>query len=404
MIMKSENLMLRLLNLGNDWKIKDIIVNKNFREIDIYIEYTASTGLCPTTQKECKIYDYGEERRIRHLDLFEYKTYLNLRVPRVKNGNQEVTTMKLDWAGNRVSYSYLFEAKVIEALSMSKNQTKTADFFKTTFDIVHGIMLRAIERGLLRRNLDGTKALSIDEKSFGNGQQYITILSDPVNKKVLDVVQGRKTDDALELLGWALSPSQLNNISFITMDMWKPFKTAANILVPGAEIIYDKFHITKYLNKAVDGTRKDEVKKRGELKGSKYIFLKNTENWTERQMVKFESIDGANLITSKAWQIKENFKGFYLQYTHKDCLAYFAKWYINTIGSGIKQMVKVADTLLNHLKGIVAAAVTGFTNSVAENLNSQIQVVKTVGRGFANPNAYRNAILFFQGKLNLMPL
>ena len=73
--------------------------------------------------------------------------------------------------------------------------------------------------------------------------------------------------------------------------MWKPFKAPANILVPEAEIIYDKSHITKDLNKAVDDTRKDEVKKRGELKGCKYIFLKNTENWTEQQMVKFESIN-----------------------------------------------------------------------------------------------------------------
>lgn len=53
--------------------------------------------------------------------------------------------------------------------------------------------------------------------------------------------------------------------------------------------------------------------------------------------------------------------------------------------------------------GINPAAITGYTNSIAENLNSQIQVIKTVGRGFANPNSYRNAILFFQGKLNLFP-
>ena len=121
-------------------------------------------------------------------------------------------------------------------------------------------------------------------------------------------------------------------------------------------------------------------------------------------MTKFESINSANLVTSKAWLLKENFKGFYLQYTNMACLNYFKEWYSDTIKSGIMNMVKVADTLLKHLDGIIPAAITGYTNSIAENLNSQIQVVKTVGRGFANPNAYRNAILFFQGKLNLFPL
>jgi len=402
--MRSKELILRLLNLGNNWKINDMVVNKNFKEIDIYIEYNSSVGICSKTQKECKIYDLGEERRIRHLDLFEYKTYLNVRIPRVKNDKSDITIMKLDWAGTRVSYSYLFETRVIEALLMSKNQTKTADFFNTTYDIIHGIMLRAIKRGLLKRNLDGTDVLSIDEKSFGNGQMYITILSDPINKKVLDIIQGRKIDDALELLGWTLSPSQLEKIKFVTMDMWKPFKTAVNILAPNADVIYDKFHISKYLNKAVDNTRKEEVKKTKELKGSKYIFLKNKEYWTQQQLTKFESINSANLVTSKAWLLKENFKGFYLQYTNMACLNYFKEWYSDTIKSGIMNMVKVADTLLKHLDGIIPAAITGYTNSIAENLNSQIQVVKTVGRGFANPNAYRNAILFFQGKLNLFPL
>ena len=402
--MKSKDFILRLLNLGNNWKVKEVLINENFKEIDIYIEYNSPVGLCSKTLKECKIYDYGESRRIRHLDLFEYKTYLNVRIPRVINDKSDVTIMKLEWADNRVSYSFLFETRIIQALLMSKNQTKTALFFDTSFDIIHGIMLRAIDRGLLKRTLDDTYVLSIDEKSFGNGQQYITILSDPINKKVLDVIQGRKTDNALELIGWTLSPSQLDNIDFITMDMWEPFKKAANILIPNVDIIYDKFHVSKYLNKAVDNTRKDEVKKHQELKGSKYIFLKNKENWTSQQVVKFESINNANLRTSKAWQLKENFKGFYLQDTVKACLNYFGEWYLDTIESGIKNMIKVADTLLKHLNGMIPAAITGYTNSVAENLNSQIQVVKTVGRGFANPNAYRNAILFFQGKLNLFPL
>ena len=188
------------------------------------------------------------------------------------------------------------------------------------------------------------------------------------------------------------------------MDMWVPFKNAVEELIPNARIIYDKFHVAKYLNKAVDDTRKEEVKKDSELKGTKYIFLKNKESWTQKQSAKFESINSANLVTAKAWQLKENFKGFYFQGTAKDCLNYFGEWYLDTINSGIKYMIKVADTLLKHLDGIIPAALTGYTNSVAENLNSQIQVVKTVGKGFANPNAYRNAILFFQGKLNLFPL
>lgn len=402
--MESKELLSRLLHFGEGWEIKEIIVNNDMKEIDVYIEYQKPTGLSSEEGIECAIYDYGEMRRIRHLDLFEYKTYIDVRIPRLINAKSEICTMKLGWVGSRVSYSYMFEHKVIKALILSKNQTKTAEYFDTSFDIIHGIMKRAVTRGLERRTLDGVHTLSLDEKSYNNGQKYMTILSDPMTKAVIDIIEGRKTEDVEELISWTLSPAQLSQISIVTMDMWKPYMKVAEALMPQADIVHDKFHTSNYLNNAVNDVRKEEVKNQEELKHTKYIFLKNKENWTEEQRFKFEEINQINALTAHAWQIKENFKGIYNQCNKQQCLLYFGKWYINVLNAGIKQMIKVADTMLSHLKGIVNSAVSEFTNSVAENLNSQIQVVKSVGHGFANVNGYRNSILFFQGKLSLFPL
>lgn len=402
--MESIELLQKILNFGEDWEIKEILINESFKEIDIFLKYSKSTGICPTTKKEGKIYDYGASRRFRHLDLFEYRTFINVRIPRVINDKSEVSTIELSWAGERVSFTYLFETKVIETLTMSKNQTKTALYLETTFDIVHGIMQRAVERGLKSRKLDDIHAIGLDEKSFKSGQNYITILSDPIKKRVIDIIEGRKLEDAEELLSWTLSPTQLEKIEIATMDMWQPFMKAVEEIIPQAEIVHDKFHTSKYLNKAVDDVRKQEVENEELLKNTKYIFLKNKADWTDLQTLKFEEINKINLITSQAWHLKENFKGIYEQGKKELCLKYFEQWYIDTIKSGIKKMIKVADTMLNHLEGIVNSAVWYITNSVAENLNSQIQVVKSVGRGFANVNGYRNSILFFQGKLMLFPL
>jgi transposase len=401
--MDSNLLLERLLHFGEAWHVDDIQVNESFKEIDILISYTKNTGICPILKSEQKIYDYGDLRRIRHLDLFEYKTFINTRIPRVINDKNDVTSIDLSWADSRVSYTYLFECKVIEALEMSKNQTRTAKYFNTTFDIVHMIMQRAVTRGLKRRNLDGIHSLCIDEKSYGNGQKYMTVLSDPITKCVLDIIEGRKTEDAEELITNTLSPAQLDNIELVTMDMWKPFMTAVEEVIPCADIAHDRFHTAKYLNNGVDEVRKQEIKEQVLLKNMKYIFLKDKSKWTKKQALKFEEINEINLVTSQAWQIKENFKGIYDQGRKELCMEYFKQWYENTFDSGIQQMIKVADTLLNHLKGVINSAVTDITNSVAENLNSQIQVVKSTGRGFANIRGYRNSILFFQGKLSLFP-
>ena len=403
--MKSiEEILTEILELGDGWVIKDMKVDRKIKEIDIFIEYTNSTGYFPETKELLNIYDYGSSRRIRHLDLFEYKCYLNARIPRVKNGKLGVRNIVLKWADERVSFSYLFEYRVIEALLMSKNQTKTAEFFDSSFDIVHNIMKRGVDRGLLRRNLDDITAISLDEKSFSNGHNYLTILSDPINKRVLDIIEGRKIEDTEELLTWTLSPKQLENITLITMDMWKAYMAAAKEILPQAAIIHDKFHTAKYLNKGVDEVRKVETKNEIALKNTKYLYLKDPKGWSNEEAFKFEEIDAINLKTSIAWKMKENFKEIYTIGNWYVCKDFFEKWYKNVLESRLKPMIQVADTLLRHLEGILNSAIYSVSNSIAENINSQIQIVKSVARGFANFKGYQNAVLFFQGKLNLFPL
>jgi transposase len=399
-----EEILTEILDLGEGWIIKDMKVDRKIKEIDIFIEYKNSTGYFPDTKELLDIYDLGSPRRIRHLDIFDYKCYLNARIPRVRNGQNEVRNIALKWADERVSFSYLFEIRVIEALLMSKNQTKTAVFFDSTFDIIHSIMKRAVKRGLVRRNLDGISAISLDEKSFSNGHNYLTILSDPINKRVLDVIEGRKTEDAEELLTWTLSPKQLDKITLITMDMWKPYMNAAQEILPHADIIHDKFHTAKYLNKGVDEVRKQESKLTTALKKTKYLYLKDPRGWSNAEAFKFDEINAINLKTSQAWKIKENFKEIYTIGNWYVCKDFFEAWYKNTLKSNLKPMIKVAETILRHLKGILNSAMYSVSNSIAENINSQIQIVKSVARGFANFKGYQNAVLFFQGKLNMFPL
>ena len=344
--------------------------------------FNKKVGLFPETKSEFPIYDFSSFRRVRHLDVFDYVAHINFRTPRVKNGKGDIRQIDIGWVDSRVSYSYKFESKVVEALILSKNQSRTAEFFNTTFDIVHIIMLRAVNRGLLRRNLFEMPALSIDEKSFGNGQKYLTVLSDPIQKRVSDVIECRKQENAEELIFCTLAPRVLENVQLISMDMWDPFMSAAKQLVPNAKIIHDKFHIAKIINKGVDNVRKREVKTQVELKNTKYIFPKRYEDLTQSQAVRFEAINHLNLVTSQAWRLKENFNGIYHLGTNYSCLAYFKEWYTDTINSGIKEMINVADTILRHLKGVINAAIYELSNSMAECINSQIQTVKTVARGF----------------------
>lgn len=394
----------KILNFGKGWEIKDVKINKISKEIDIYLDYVDKTCFYSEQESECPIYDYSKTRRIRHLDMFDYITFLNFKTPRAQLSNKKIRVIPLKFADERVSFTYGFEIKTILTLQLSLNKTKTAAYLNTSFEVIQHIMQRGVKRGLVRRNLDDVRVASLDEKSIFDGHNYITILSDPINQRVLDIIEGRTIESTEELIETTLTQNQQKNITDVTMDMWPAFISCVKETLPNADISHDNFHISKYLNKGVDTVRKEEAKKNEALKNTKYIFLKNNENWTENQKIKFEEINQTNLKTADAWRIKENFKGIYSYWNPKQCIHFFENWYINVLESDIKPMISVADTLLKHLRGVVNAAVTTLSNGIAENINGKIQIVKSIARGFKSVEGYRNALLFFNGNLDLLPL
>ena len=144
---------------------------------------------------------------------------------------------------------------------------------------VNNIMKAAVERGLLRREYAVIEYAGLDEKSFRSGHVYASILNDLDNNHVWDLVEGRKTDNAMELLD-TLTGKQRLGVKAVAMGMWAAFEKAVNLMLPNADIVHDKFHISAYLNKAADDVRKAEhraLMKEGDetLKNSKFDWLRN---------------------------------------------------------------------------------------------------------------------------------
>jgi transposase len=169
-------------------------------------------------------------------------------------------------------------------------------------------MHKFVERGMSKRSLDDRYYyLSIDEKALSRGHKYFSILSYESTGVVIDVVGGR-TKESVDKLCNKPSKDQRDNVKTICTDMWDPFIYGAKTHFEKAIHCHDNFHIVGYLNKAVHKVRKREVREVEQLKNTKYIWLKDVSNMTEKQRIIFESIDKVNYEVSKAWRIKENFR------------------------------------------------------------------------------------------------
>lgn len=394
----------KLLNFGSEWKVERVEFNE-YDEVDIYLKWDLQEHKNRNCDQFEFVHDYVDYRRWRHLDIMQFKTFINAKIPRVKHKDGKIERIEIPWSESGKRHTNLFEICVIEWLLATKNQTKTAQMLRCGFNVVNKIMHNATKRGLERRDVNEVyKQLSIDEKSFQKGHNYVTVLSNPEKGVVIDVVKDRTKEATKKLLSSSLTEYQKSKVEVVSLDMWKAFNTVVDEVFPKAKKVHDRFHLIKYLNEAVDNVRKREVKKNEVLINSRYSFLKNKENLTHKQYFKFEEVYRANTQVGYVWGLKESFKSLFGCKDYKEAFKRFSDWNSFVMWEAIPELTKVAVMFSNHIRGVCNALVETISNAMAERLNGKIQIIKTIGRGYRKFQNFRSAILFFNGGLNLNPL
>jgi len=171
-------------------------------------------------------------------------------------------------------------------------------------------MVSAVERGMLRRTEEEIVYLGIDEKSSERGHTYASILTDIDRSRVLDLVPERKLEAAVGLLE-TLTPEQRASIKAVAMDMWPAYMSAARQCMPQADIVHDKFHVSKYLGEAVDAVRRQERRKLSQagaspLTGSKWAWLKKYPDGRSAEAISFRALKRLRISRFSASKISSN--------------------------------------------------------------------------------------------------
>ena len=396
-----------LLGLNSHWNVESVDLNLNGKEVVIRLRHGGGQLCCPQCKEECPRADTAPERSWRHLDTMQFSTEIRAAIPRSKCIECGVKTVEVPWAGKHSRFTLMFEAMAIEVFKAAANVSAASKLLGLNWESAHKIMERAVERGLLRRELDDIKHAGMDEKSFGKGQDYVSILSDLDGRRVLEVVPER-TKKAANQLWKTLTKEQLKRIVAVSMDMWPAFMKSVQENLPRASIVHDRFHVSKYLNEAVDKVRRQENKAlvaegNDRLKGTRQLWLYNEYNLDEDNQVRLQIAQHRDLKTGRAWAIKENFRDFWGYVSRSGAKGYFDRWYAWAIRSRLNLVKKVAKMLKKHLKGLLTYSKHPITNAISEGFNSRIQSIKSSARGFRNFSNYRTRILFYCGKLDLIP-
>jgi len=397
-----------LLGLDETWQVVDVELALEEQSVQIRLQADLQYECCCS---ECgqaaPLHDHAPERSWRHLDTMQFETILTARVPRTNCRDCGIKTCAVPWAAPHGRFTMMFEAFAIRVLQAAASTEQARQLLGLSWNSVQRIMDRAVERGLAAREVEEVTRVGIDEKSFGRGHNYISLMTDLDGSRVLEVTEGR--DEAAAHALWnTFSEEQKEHVEAVAIDMWQAFENSVQTNAPQAEIVHDRFHISKHLNEAVDKVRRREhkaLKADGDetLKGTKQLWLYNPENMSDEQWDQFESLKNVELKTSRAWAIREQFRWFWEYRYAGHAKKFFARWYSWASRSRLAPVKAVAKMLKRHLPNILTWFRHRISNGPTEGFNSRIQSIKSAARGFRNFENYRTRILFFCGKLELMP-
>lgn len=393
------------LEIPEPWYVFHHVLDKNEKTLHIYIEYRSGAEFsCPNCGAPgCKVHDILDQNRTwRHLDFWQYRTELHARMPRVRcESCRKIRTVVIDWARPGAGLSTLFENHVMSlmvempvaavARKVGEHDTRLWRVFKHYVDV-------AVE------NIDvsNLKRVAMDETSRAKGHKYVTLFIDIDTKRLVFVTTGKSSKTLQDFCEFLDSKGfDKEKIVDFCSDMSPAFISGIESNFPNAHITFDKFHVMKLVNEALDKVRRQEQATQPELKHSRYVWLKNQKNLTKKQKDKYDKLKDMDLATGRAYRMKLSLQNMFSKSVISSEM-YFDEWYNWAIRSQLEPMIKLAKSLKRHKDGILRWFVTKMTNGLLEGINGLVQASKRKARGYRTTDNYIAMIYATVNKLDFI--
>ncbi|GFO76821.1 transposase, ISL3 family [Bathymodiolus platifrons methanotrophic gill symbiont] len=401
--MNNESLFSMALGLQSPWKVEEIIFsNDNIleqNELHLQIGFESGARFADESGVLCPVHD-TVDRQWQHLSFFEHSCYLHCSVPRITTTDGKVRTVEVPWARPGSGFTLLFEAMAWALIEREMPVNRVAEMLKVNPQRIWTIFNHWIGKAKIADEVSSITQLGIDETSSKKGHKYVTLGVDLDESRVIFVTEGKgkatlhNLQEHLENKG-----VEKEQIEQICRDLSPSFIDGAAEAFPSAEITFDRFHVVKLLNEAMNQVRISERKEHDALKGHKYTFLRNRENLTNKQEVSLAEMIDLYPTLGQAYRLKELFNDLWSMPDKVSAEAFLKQCCEEVEKSKISAFMKFVKTVRSHWSGIIHFVETKITNGILEGINSKVQLAKRRARGYRNINNFINMIYFLCGKL-----
>jgi transposase len=253
---------------------------------------------------------------------------------------------------------------------------------------------------LRRVGLPGPKVIGIDEISIRKGHTYRIVVSDLLRQRPIWFGGEDRSEASMNRFFEELGPQKARKIQLAVMDMWKAFRNSTEKHAPQAAILYDKFHVMRHLNEALDKVRKKEYarlsdKDRQYVKGQKYTLLSHWKNLSVEGKDALKTLFKANKRLNKAYLLKESFSQIWEYKSEGWARRFFDNWRSALKWQRLQPFEDFAKMIESHWDGIAAYIHSEDDVSLGfvEGLNNKIRVIQRRAYGLKDQEYLRLKVL-----------
>ena len=347
-------------------------------------------------------YDTLKERRWKHVPLWGIPVTLAYSPRRLQCINCGIKVEAIPWTQGKSPLSLPLSV-VLATWSKLVAWNVVGQLFGFHWNTVRKAVKNVVDYGLANRDLGDLLYIGIDEISRKKGHVYHTQVYDLIEKRLLWSGEDRTTE-TLDTFFDYLGKDRCELIEAVCCDMWAPYIDAIKKRLPNALLVFDKFHIIRHLLDAVDKVRKEEAQKlKSEnpelLKKSRYIWLKNPWNLTDKQRVRLSDLEKLNLKINRAYLLKEAFRKFWDYSYPAWAKKYLDQWFWWATHSRLKPMRDFAWMIRRHQDDILNYFKVPIDNGAVEGLNNKAKVISHRAYGYRTAETFKLALYHGMGKL-----
>lgn len=359
---------------------------------------------CSGCRRRGRVRDRLARRSFYHVPLWGMSFRLEYSPARVSCRRCGIKVERIPWAQGKSPLSRPLVV-VLATWSRLLAWDVVAKLFGFSWGTIQAAVKQAVAHGLRYRRLERVLYVGVDEISRRRGHIYHTQVYDLLDKRLLWSGEGR---DAATLQRFfdEFAAENAKRIDAVCCDMWNPYIEVLKQRVPEATLVFDKFHLLRHLLNAVNDVRKAEARELRKthpdlLRGTRYIWLKNPCNLTDKQRERLGFLEGLNLKINRAYLLKEAFRRLWSFRNPGWARRYLRKWFWWATHSRLKPLRDFAWLLRRHEEGILAWFKVPIDNGATEAMNNNAKAVSHRAHGYRTAETFSLSLMHCLGKLSL---